>query len=695
MKFNKTKIILLSITLLVFCMSCFFMLYAFYSINKFNDQRLSVIKEEQANLLSITSDSIDNKLGKIANGINIYSKQLSDKLILPNEVGNLLYKDFSINEGNVLGVGVILVDQNQQIKKNRLYWQFQNSQLINMTFNKAVKPEERWMSFYKTNSNHWSRPYYDSILKQYIISYSSVFYYPHSRKIAGVLVLDLDLKSIVNLVAQNIGEKFTSIVTNQGYYIYSIDPDKIVTRTSLTEQNDSMSQAGRQVVTYNNNHVCYKVCHNILSGNSNSYLIYKQMSNLPWLIFANYTNNELRAFNRAKPNFYIMMCIGSIALSIVCVGIFVLIVLVHKHNYIKVLWTGCAFVSLICLFGTVYAWNISRNLSFVDDSDAITSDVKLQNILQPYRDEAKLKNMNKIIEIPTAILVDSVEFLTSYNLALTGTIMQTYPKDYNVTDAIKFNNAFDTKLTKVSDLNSTFYHTVIWTFQTKIRENFDYQHFPFNHGKIWLSISPFNSGSNIIFTPNFSYYNGLSDINANYGVNSNIIIPGWQINGSFFNYVDDKSRMIDEIDSYDTVKLPSLAFNMLINSSISDAIITTIIPPTVIILILFVILLTISKYKNRFIEFKVASIIGSCGGMLFTIVFTHVSLRNKLTSEIMYIEYIYLLMYVVVLLIPVNAFLFATTKFKPVRYGNNLFFKLLFIPLLMGFIFIMTLVSFS
>lgn len=153
--------------------------------------------------------------------------------------------------------------------------------------------------------------------------------------------------------------------------------------------------------------------------------------------------------------------------------------------------------------------------------------------------------------------------------------------------------------------------------------------------------------------------------------------------------------MLDEIDSYATVRLPALTFNMIVNSTISDAVITTITPPIVIILILFMVLLTISRHGNKFIEFKIASIIGACSGILFTIVFTHVSLRNKLTSEIMYIEYIYLLMYIVVIMIPVNAFLFATTKSRLIHYGNNLIFKILFLLLITGFIFVMTLLSFS
>lgn len=690
---TKQSFLLLIIIAFILSLSCAF--YANHLINTFNDKNLIDVKEQQANLLNITSNSIDNKFGNIAKRINDYSSQISDGVLKPEKLGTIIYKDEVINDNNVLGAGIVFFDPQHKIKSQRLYWQFQNSGIVNLHNRKSVKPEHKLIEIIKNEPHHWSRPYYDDVLKQYIVSYTSVFYYPNSTQVAGVVVLDMDLDIIINLIARNIGEKFTSIVNNHDKYVYSNDTNRIVARSSLANPSNISNSVDQQIMEYNHKQTCYQVCHNVVKGETNNYVIYKQMINVPWLIFAKYSNDELKSLIRSTPNSAIMLWVGSLASCAICLVLIVLSLMVHRRNFLKVLWTGAASISIICLIGTIYVWNISRNLYFINYSNAITSNVKLQKLLKPYQDETKLKNIGDVLEVPTAVLIDSVEFLNAYNLQLTGTIMQNYPKEYNVTDGIKFNNSFDTKITKVSDISSPFYRTIIWTFQTKIRENFDYKHYPFNHGKIWLSISPFRSGSNLIFTPNFAYYNGLSNISANYGVNPDIIIPGWQIHGSYFSYSSDKSRMVDEIDSYDNVRLPSLVFNVLINSSISDAIITTIIPPIIIILILFVLLLTINKYRNRFIEFKVSGIISSCGGMLFTIVFTHVSLRNKLTSEIMYIEYIYLLMYVIVLLIPVNAFLFASNKYKHINYGNNIFFKLLFIPLLTSLVFIMTLFSFS
>ena len=692
-KSGTSKKITLIASSLLLLISVVLMIYSYISISKFDANNLQAVKSQQSNLLAITSDSIDQKFGNMANLVNMYAESISQNTISARDIGNLLYKDPAINDRNVLGVSVLFLNEHNQIKRDRLYWQFQSSQFISTHYTTSIKPEQQWLQVYQHLQNHWSRPYYDSILKQYIISYTSLFYVPNSKKIAGIIVLDLDLRSITNLVARNIGEKFTTLATTDGFYINDIDSNKIVSRINLA---NSSLPIDANIYVKQKQTPCNNVCNYspIVNGNS-YYVMYKQMANLPWIIFAKYTDSELHALVRNTNNPMIMLQIGATVLSLLSTILIVTALTIRRHNFLRVVWACCLLISLLCSLGTIYTWNISRHLYFMNNYDAITSDVNLQQLLQPYYLDARQRNIGKIIEIPTAIQVDSVEFLTAYNLQVTGMVMQVYPKEFTVNDGICFNNSFDTKLLKISDINSTFYHTVIWTFQTKIREDFDYQHYPFNRGTIWLSLSPFNSESNLVFTPNFAYYNGLSDINANYGVNNNVIIPGWHINGSFFNFISDKSRMLDEIDSYDTIKLPSLTFNMIINSSISDAIITTIIPPTVIIFILFTLLLTISKYKNKFIEFKVNGIIGACGGMLFTIVFTHVSLRNKLTSEMMYIEYIYLIMYIVVLLIPINSLLFATKKSKFIWYGNNLFFKLLFIPVLTVFVFVMTLLSFS
>jgi len=676
--------------------SIFGLIYSLVELKHFRDNDMLQIKKQQSELLVITSSSLDQKIGNITQHMNGYANQISNHEIKARDLGQIINHDLKINYSSILGVGVIFFDQGENIKHHRLYWELQNYYLVNKRYNKTRDDEVRWLAKSKQHPKRWSRPYYDKNLKQYVISYITTFYNSETHQAEGLIVLDIDLKSLVNLIAKNIGEKFTTVISDDGYYVYSTNSEKIVTRASLTQSNDNDSLIDRQIFNYNKAKPCLSLCHNVVNHHDiETYAIYQHLKNVPWLILAKFSPQDLELLSRTTDNSDLMIKIASITLIIICLGLMLIIRQMRARSQYKLYWVATAFVSLCFLTATVYTWNVSRNLYFVDASQTITSDHILQTAIKKYQKEASLKNLGEITQIPTAIMVDTAEFLTSYNLQLTGTIMQSYPIESGIQYGIKFNNAFDSQIKLISDSYTNNSHLLIWSFQTKIRENFDYKDFPFNHGKIWLSISPLNSSQQVIFTPNFSYYNGLSDINANYGVSPNIIVPGWLIKGSFFTFTNDDSRMIDEVDSYATVHLPALTFNMIINSTIGDAIITTITPPVVIILILFMVLLTISKHKNKFIEFKLSSIISSCSGVLFTIVFTHVSLRNKLTSEIMYIEYIYLLMYIVVIMIPVNAFLFAKTDLKPIRYGDNLIFKSLFILLTTGFIFAMTLYSFS
>ncbi len=694
-KLNQTQKRLSLFVWILLIISVVGLIYSLVRAKNFNNENMLQIKAQQSELLAITSASVDQKIGAISQQMNEYAEQISSNNIRAEHLGSIINRDLRVNYGNVLSVGVIFFDHDKKIKSQRLYWKFQNYHLINAHYSKAAGDEERWLDKSLNQAQRWTRPYYDTSLKQYIISYITTLYNPHTHQAEGLVVLDLDLKSVVNLVAQNIGEKFTTIVTDDGYYIYNSDPQKIVTRTNLAESKDSNSRIDQQVFNYNKIKPCFVLCHNVVVHDQNTYVIYQQLKNVNWLMFAKFTPQELDSLSRTTDNSNLMLRIACVTLIIICIGLLFIIWRMKRKNQYRLWWIATVFISVSFSIAIIYTWNVSRSLYFVDDSKAITSDHVMQTFIQQYQHEATLKKVGKITEVPTAIVIDTIEFLTAYNLQLTGTIMQSYPKESGIEYGMKFNNASDSKISLISDSYTNNAHLLIWSFQTKIRENFDYKDFPFNHGKIWLSISPLNSSQTVIFTPNFTYYNGLSDINANYGVNPNIIIPGWLVKGSFFNFTTDSSRMLDEIDSYATVRLPALTFNMIVNSTISDAVITTITPPIVIILILFMVLLTISRHGNKFIEFKIASIIGACSGILFTIVFTHVSLRNKLTSEIMYIEYIYLLMYIVVIMIPVNAFLFATTKSRLIHYGNNLIFKILFLLLITGFIFVMTLLSFS
>jgi hypothetical protein len=75
----------------------------------------------------------------------------------------------------------------------------------------------------------------------------------------------------------------------------------------------------------------------------------------------------------------------------------------------------------------------------------------------------------------------------------------------------------------------------------------------------------------------------------------------------------------------------------------------------------------------------------------------HIQLRNTITvQEIMFLEYFYFSVYLAILLVPLHAFLLwmAPSKFWILEYEDSLIVKLLYWPLILGFQFVVTAVSF-
>ena len=93
-----------------------------------------------------------------------------------------------------------------------------------------------------------------------------------------------------------------------------------------------------------------------------------------------------------------MIKIGSITLIVICLGLIIIIWRMRLKNQYKLYWVATAFISLSFVIATVYTWNVSRNLYFIDASQAITSDHVMQTAIKKYQKEAKLKTLAKLLK---------------------------------------------------------------------------------------------------------------------------------------------------------------------------------------------------------------------------------------------------------------------------------------------------------
>jgi hypothetical protein len=89
-------------------------------------------------------------------------------------------------------------------------------------------------------------------------------------------------------------------------------------------------------------------------------------------------------------------------------------------------------------------------------------------------------------------------------------------------------------------------------------------------------------------------------------------------------------------------------------------------------------------------------LVNICVSMFFVIVFAHISVRKGMAAEeIFYLEYFYFITYLMILWVSINSIVYV--KMKHVRwlqYEENLVPKLLFWPVVTGFLFLFSVTTF-
>jgi hypothetical protein len=104
-----------------------------------------------------------------------------------------------------------------------------------------------------------------------------------------------------------------------------------------------------------------------------------------------------------------------------------------------------------------------------------------------------------------------------------------------------------------------------------------------------------------------------------------------------------------------------------------------------------------SEEKKDFLGFNAAAVVASCSALFFVALIAHVQMRNELAANsVVYLEYFYLVTYLIILLITTNAVLLSlNVKLWIVQFHDNLIPKLIYWPVLSGALFICTAWTFS
>ncbi len=313
--------------------------------------------------------------------------------------------------------------------------------------------------------------------------------------------------------------------------------------------------------------------------------------------------------------------------------------------------------------------------------------------------------------VRTGIFIQSLKFFNSAEVNLSGYLWQQYLDGEH--DDIKpaagevgfvFPERVDSsEFTEVETYRqkTTAGEVIGWYFEATIRQPFDYLLYPFDHKTVSVRMWHKDFARNVVLVPDYQAYDatGLDDI---FGIEKSIVLDTWKRHDTYFNY---------RLSSYDTnfglrnyvgqQDFPELHYNFVIQRKFENAFIVHLLPLFLVAALLFGMLLTVSDDKDLASRhgFSTSAMIGACSALFFVVLLAHIQLREQFAgSSVVYLEYFYIVMYVTLALSAAYTYLFAQRALKVFpfnRLQNALIVKLLYWPLLLGALFVVTVVMLS
>ena len=310
------------------------------------------------------------------------------------------------------------------------------------------------------------------------------------------------------------------------------------------------------------------------------------------------------------------------------------------------------------------------------------------------------------VYIPTGVFVESLQFKSYDEIHFSGYIWQKYRQGDH--DGITQGFILPDAVTTGAPVTGTeaYRHQVGdeevigWHVDAVLRQDFSYLKYPLDHKNFVIRLQPQDLTHNIVLMPDLASYDSTG-ANQTFGVDPKIILGQWSIDQSFYNYVTA---------NYDTnfggnshlghKQRPELTFNVAMHRKYLNVVIKYITPLLLVAFLAFtiVIITTSDNKKIGLFDAKALKIQSNCTRLFFVALLAHIHLRQVLVSTgIVYLEYFYILLYITLLGVGLNAYLYSvkrSTSGQTFEQDGNQMAKLGFWPAIFGVAVVITFFAF-
>ncbi len=362
------------------------------------------------------------------------------------------------------------------------------------------------------------------------------------------------------------------------------------------------------------------------------------------------------------------------------------------------LWPLSAACTLTLLGGMIFIWAMAlRDQGYADlDLTRLRNQDSVETYLSKWQAKATQRQQATPLRVPTGMFLQSLEFVSSSNVEVTGYLWQRYDvptgrspcdepgsneahelsRGFVFPEAVAFSASDEPECKPLDGAES-----LLWYFEATLRQPFDYRRYPFDHKAVWVRLWHQDFAKNVVLVPDLDAYTLLHPT-AEPGLDEDLVTSGWNTEGSFFAYANhDYNTDFGIADYAGQQDFPELHFTVMLERNFFDAFISHLIPLFVVAGLLFALLLRGVRDGKKSTE-----LVGLSSGLFFIVLLAHVPLRRQLaTSDLLYLDHFYLVMYLAIMLVT----LFTVAQAAKLRIPwladhDYLMVKLLYWPVLSG-----------
>jgi len=231
-----------------------------------------------------------------------------------------------------------------------------------------------------------------------------------------------------------------------------------------------------------------------------------------------------------------------------------------------------------------------------------------------------------------------------------------------------------------------------WQVYGRVRQSFEYQKYPLDHKIFWLALQGRSLSENYRLLPWTDAYpaTGVQNI---FGFSDRMVLGGWDVIETYFDLKIVKERTnFGLLGEYRSSEAPVLHYNIVVQRKFGTAFVIHLVPMITVSMLLFAMLLSFTRdsEKRGITGFSFMGVLGTVSALFFVVVLSHVSVRqNYPTHGVLYIEYFYLTLYVLMVAVVANSYALSKADEDDADWftnNDNLIPKLMYWPASLAFL---------